>query len=100
MTPWGINAANVPHCVRLPSVRLAPPDQPACGRFVASPAYLQHIDPAGSSSAPAKCCVVYWDATEEQLAAAVVAAAYIRLDLHVCAQRDDRTGSHSVAGMP
>jgi len=68
--------------------------------YVASPAYLQHIDPAGPKSAPAKCCVVYWDATEEQLAAAVVAAAYIRLDLHVCAQRDDRTGSHSVADMP
>ena len=48
----------------------------------------------------AKCCVVYRYATEEQLAAAVVAAAYIRLDLHVCAQRDDRTDSQPVAGTP
>ena len=53
-----------------------------------------------AQSAPAKCGVVYRYATEEQLAATVVAAAYIRLDLHVCAQRDDRTGSHPVAGTP
>lgn len=100
MTPWGH-----PHGEReaFRSVTISTPC-PAWSAglwaYVASPAYLQHIDPAGPKSAPAKCCVVYWDATEEQLAAAVVAAAYIRLDLHVCAQRDDRTGSHSVAGMP
>ena len=58
-------------CAALRSVTIStawPARSAGLWAFVASPAYLLHIDPAGPSSAPAKCCVVYRYATEEQLA--------------------------------